>query len=228
MHDQDDSSTPARWARVAGASLLLIILCSLASNDLIVGGDAAATAKNIGEHEFRFRIGLVGELLMINADIVLAVALYMLLKPVGAGLALLGAFWRVGNVLVQAMGVVIALVALDLLGDKRYLAAFHVDQLQNTARQLFDMHSTAMLVGLVLFALGAGTHAWLLWISRYIPRWLSGAYLAVAAVILVCSCGIILFPALDAVIDPWFILPDAAVELVVALWLLIKGVKRVD
>jgi len=39
-----------------------------------------------------------------------------------------------------------------------------------------------------------------------------------------CCFAIIIFPTLDAIIDPWFVVPDFIVELVVALWLTIKGV----
>ena len=211
------------WARTAGIALLLIILCSAFSNDLIVAGDAAATARNIAAHETRFRIGIAGELLMLNGDVVLAVALYMLLRPIERGLALLGSFWRLANALLLAVGVVVSLVAVDLLDDPRYLAAFNAEQLQDLARALFDIHGTAMLVGLVLFGLGASIHASLLWRSRYIPRPLSGAYVVVAIVVVTGSVGIMLAPALDAWIDPWFILPDALIELLVALWLIVKG-----
>jgi hypothetical protein len=55
-------------------------------------GDAAATAHNILAHERQFRVGLAGELIMLNFDVVLALALYALLKPVNEILALLGAF----------------------------------------------------------------------------------------------------------------------------------------
>lgn len=56
--------------------------------------------------------------------------------------------------------------------------------------------------------------------SRGIGSW---RYLIVALVLLSGSFAIILFPNLDAMIDPWFILPDFAIELLVGLWLLIKG-----
>jgi hypothetical protein len=105
MQSSDDDSQRV-YARIAGVSLLVIILSSLLSNDLIAAVDAAATARNILTHERQFRVGLAGELIMLNSDVVLALALYALLKPVNRLLALLGAFWRVANAIVLGVGVV--------------------------------------------------------------------------------------------------------------------------
>ena len=226
MTDGDTVSTSdrqRRYARVAGVALLVICLSGVLSNDLVVPGDAAATARNILGHERWFRIGLAGELLMVNADVVVAVALYALLKPVNAPLAMLGMLWRFANVLLQGVGIVVSLVALDCLGDAHYRIAFTASQLQATARQLLDIHGTAMGVGLVFFGLGAAVHAYLLWTSRYVPRVLSGAYIVVTALILLSCSAVIIFPNLETVIDPWLIAPDFFVEFAVALWLTIKG-----
>jgi hypothetical protein len=212
------------YARIAGVSLLVILMSTVLSNDLVVSGDAAATAHNILTHERQFRIGLVGETIMLNSDIVLAVALYALLKPINRFLALLGAFWRIANAIVLGVGIVVSLVAVNALGDAHYLTAFNTDQMQVTARQLLDIHGGGALVGLIFFGFGAATHSYLLWKSRYIPRLLAGSYLLVTLLIVVCCFAIILFPRLDAMIDPWFIVPDFVVELLVALWLTIKGV----
>jgi hypothetical protein len=217
-----DANSQRIYARIAGVSLLVIILSSVLSNDLIVPADAAATARNILTHERQFRVGLAGELIMLNSDVVLALALYTLLKPVNGTLALLGAFWRVANAIVLGVGVVVGLVALDALGDAHYLTAFDRDQMQAMARQLLDIHGTAMVIGLIFFGLGAATHSYLFWKSRYIPRFLAASYLLVAVVIVVSCFAIIIFPSLNA-IDPWFIVPDFVVEVVVGLWLTIKG-----
>jgi hypothetical protein len=219
------------YARVAGAALLTIILSGALSNHLVVWSDAEATARNLIVHERQFRIGLAGELLMLNADIVLALAFYMLLKPVGTGLALLGAFWRLANAFLIAAGVIAGVVAVDVLTDPHLsaaLATFSAGQRPALVLLFLDLHVTAMTVGLLPFSLGAATHSWLLWRSRYIPRVLSGAYFVAAAVLFAGAGAILLLPRLDAVIDPWFILPDFAVELLAALWLLIRAVRISD
>jgi hypothetical protein len=105
MTDDKTRGDQRRYARIAGAALVLICTVGVLSNNLIVSGDAVATAHNILTHQRQFRIGIAGELAMLNSDVVLAVALFGLLRPVDATLALLGSFWRLGNAVVLAIGV---------------------------------------------------------------------------------------------------------------------------
>jgi hypothetical protein len=214
-----------RYARMAGLALLLICLSALLSNNLIVAGDAVATANNIFTHERWFRVGIAGELFMANCDIVLAVALYVVLKPISPPFALIGMLWRFANAALLCVGVVVSIVALDILDDTHYLTAFRSDQAAALARELFNIHGTAMAIGLVLFALGAATHAFLLWTARYLPRPLSGAYFIVTLLIALSCSAVIVWPSLDTIIDPWLIAPDFFVELAVAAWLLFRGIE---
>ena len=214
-----------RIARIAGAALLLICGSGLLSNNLIIAGNAIATAHNIVAQERWFRTGIFGELLMLNGDIVLAVALYRLFAPVSAGLALAGTIWRLANATMLAFGVVAELVSVDIATDHRYSAMLGPAQAPAVMRALLDVHGTAMSVGLIFFGLGAGIHAWLFWVSRYIPRPLAAAYLVVAALIFVSCTLLIVFPAMIGLVDPWVIAPDFFVELAVALWLLFKGIR---
>lgn len=215
-----------RTARIAGGALLVICGSGLLSNSLVIAGDAVATAHNIVSHERWFRTGIFGELLMLNGDIVLAVALYQLLSSVSEGLALAGTVWRLANAAMLALGTVAELVALNVAKDSHYAVALGGSQAAALMRAMLDIHSMAPVLGLIFFGLGAGTHAWLLWVARYIPRILAGAYLAVAAAIFISCSLVVVFPAIIDVIDPWIIAPDFFIELVVALWLLVRGVSH--
>ena len=80
-------------ARTAGVLYLIVILTGLFSemfvrSGIIVPGDADATAANITENEFLFRLGLVSDLFMVMSDLGLALLFYLLLKPVNQGLSL--------------------------------------------------------------------------------------------------------------------------------------------
>ena len=131
------------------------------------------------------------------------------------------------NAMLLTVGAVAGLVAIDAVTDTHYLEAFRSPQMAAAMRQLLDFHGTTMSLGLVFFGLGAGVHSYLFWQSHYIPRVLSGAYLIVSGALLVTCTAMIVFPAVERVADPWVVAPDFFVELAVALWLLIKGV-RVD
>ena len=49
--------------------------------------------------------------------------------------------------------------------------------------------------------------------------------LFIVAVVIALSCSaVIIWPSLNAIIDPWLIAPDFVVELAVAMWLLLRGI----
>jgi hypothetical protein len=212
------------WARVAGLALLAIIIFGLAGT-LVQNVDDAAALQDHFANERRYRIGLALEFLMLNSDILLAVALYGLLRPIDGPLALLGTLWRFANALVLGVGVVAALTAWNLAASPQDFASLRPDQVPDVAVQFLRMHGAASLIGLAFWSMGAAVHSYLLWVSKYIPRVLSGSYFVVAAMILLCCFVCMISPSVEAVIDPWFVFPDIPVELAVALWLSIKGAR---
>jgi hypothetical protein len=217
-------------ARIAGITLLLLMAVGLAGmfargGHLVVGGDAGTTAHNILEHERRFRAGLVCEFVMLNCDVILALALFALLNPVNSALALLGSFWRIANAIVLAIGVAASLVSLDFLRNAHSVSLLSSGQLEGTAMMMFfNFHTQVSLMGLMFFCLGAGVHSWLLLRSGYIPRVISGLYLFASVEMLLCCFVFILFSKSRAVLDPGFVVPDFLAELAAALWLTLKGV----
>ena len=210
------------WARVAGVALMAVIVVGLIGTVLQSVGGSESTLQNMLAHELRYRAGLLCEFVMLNNDILLAVALYGLLRRVNAPLALLGTLWRFANAITLGVGIVAAVTALSLTAATHDPATIHPEPL-TLAAQFLKMHSTASLIGLFFWSMGATVHSYLLWSSRYIPRVLSGAYLTVAVVIFAGCFAMMLSPTIQLWIDPWFVLPDLPVELAVALWLMIKG-----
>src|SRR6266404_4434486 len=86
-------------AKVAGWSGLLTFAIVVFGNfvllnPLTVPGNAAATAQNIVAHETQFRITVVCFLTYSLGFVVLLSALYVILRPVNPGLALVGAVSR--------------------------------------------------------------------------------------------------------------------------------------
>ena len=86
--------SPSAYARFAGVLYLVITVAAIFAHmvipeQFIVAGDAAVTAANIAANETTFRLGTVGsELIILLSEIVLAVVLYVLLKPVSKTLSL--------------------------------------------------------------------------------------------------------------------------------------------
>jgi len=67
------------YARAAGAGYLVIIVSGIFAEffvrgSLIVPGNSGATAGNILASQALFRLGIVGDLVMLAADVVVALA----------------------------------------------------------------------------------------------------------------------------------------------------------
>ena len=232
--ERSTQPTQAVAARIAGWSLLLLMVSGFTGMlafgaNPIVDGNAAASAQNLLAHERAFRGRLACELVMLNCDVVLALALYALLKPVNATLALLGSFWRIANAGMLGVGIAASLVALDLLSNPNYMSLLNGGQLHPFVLIFLDLHNRLSFMGLTFFCFGAGVHSWLLYRSRYIPRIISGLYLFACVEMLLCCFTFLIFPMSRAMLDPAFVVPDAVAELSAALWLAVKGANlRVD
>jgi hypothetical protein len=92
----DESQRKA--AKVAGSAYLFtfatVVYVNFGIHDRLIVENNAETARNILAHERLFRIGIAGDLIYCAGVVVLLTALYVILKPVNRGLALLAAFWR--------------------------------------------------------------------------------------------------------------------------------------
>src|ERR1700678_2828328 len=86
------------YAKIAGILFLLSIVAggfgeAYVPSRLIVSSDATATAQNIKDFEWLFRMGFAGYLIESVCDIALSLILYVLLRPVRKDIALLAAFF---------------------------------------------------------------------------------------------------------------------------------------
>jgi hypothetical protein len=88
---QRSAAPVAGWAHFL--SFALVVYVNFAIHDrLIVPDNPHETARNILAREQLYRIGIAGDLLYCVGIIVLVAALYVILRPVNRGLALLPHF----------------------------------------------------------------------------------------------------------------------------------------
>ena len=95
--DHEVQTSPQIYARLGGVLYLIIIVGGLfgeafVRGGLIVSGDATATAERIMASEFLWRVHIANEFFMLICTTVLALLLYILLRPVSRNLALLAVF----------------------------------------------------------------------------------------------------------------------------------------
>jgi len=215
-------------ARVAGLAYLLIIVTSIlamvfGSFKLIVEGNDAATFSNFMANELLFRITAAYDLIMYASVVILSIALYAILKTVNKNLALFALCCRLIEAIMGCLAVLSSLVVLQLLNGENYSAVFEAEQLQALVGLFLDVHSAALSILIVFISLGTIVFCYLFIKSKYIPRILAVFGIFAFLLVLIKAFVVILFP-LPAMIQIVFHLPGILFEVIIGLWLLIKGV----
>ena len=225
----DDSQRTA--AKVAGLSYLLTIAIVVFANyallnPLIVPGNAAETARNIVTHETQFRIVAVCFLIYSAGVVVLLTALYLILRPVNRGLALVAALFRLVFALLWLLTTLNLLNALRRLGSASYLQVFEANRLQALARLHIAAGFDDYYVGLPFFGLAATVCAYLWLKSNYIPKGLAAFGVISSAWCVICAFVFLIFPHFNKIVnDYWFDSPMAIFELALSFCLLFKGLR---
>ncbi|MFN2141916.1 MAG: DUF4386 domain-containing protein [Candidatus Promineifilaceae bacterium] len=227
------ATSPQKLARIAGLLYLIIIVSGIFGfffirQSLIVPGDAAATAANISASEGLFRISIGADLIMIVADIALALVFYLLFKPVSSGLSLMAAFFRLAQAAVLGVNLLNLFFALQLLSGADYLAVLGSEQVQAMSMLFLDAYDSGYAIGLLFFGVNLFILAYLVLKSGYLPKVL-GILLLVAAVGYVIDTFartlMLDYTSYQPIFDMVVFAPATIAEVAMALWLLIKGVK---
>jgi hypothetical protein len=232
VRDIDNSQRTA--AKVAGISGLLTVAIVVFANyvllnPLIVSGNAVETARNIVAHETQFRITAVCFLIYSAGVVVLLTALYLILKPINPGPALVGALFRMVFALLWLLTTLNMLGALRHLGSASYLQVFEADRLQTLARLHLAANFDDYYVGLPFFGLAATVCSYLWLKSNYIPRALAGFGVVSSAWCVLCAFVFLIFPDFNKIVnDYWFDSPMGLFELALSFWLLFKGLRPAE
>ena len=223
-------------ARVAGFIFLLIVIGWILNwifveSKLTVAGNGTATVNNIMDNELLFRIGITNELIFSICGLVLALALYIILKPVNKNLAMLALYWKLTETIIAAVIVLVTFIALQMLNGKAYLTVFNPEQLQDIVGLFLNVRSTGATISMVFLGMNFILFFYLLFKSNYVPRLLAGFGILSYSLILVYSFANILVPQNATVlsmvnpISMIFFAPSILFEIVMGIWLLFKGIK---
>lgn len=223
-------STRRSAARVAGFGYLVIIACGLfaelvARGGVIVAGDATATADRLAASDTLFRAGIASDLVMLIADAVVAVALWIVIVPHGRAAALFVTAFRLLHTAVTGAALVYLVLPLILLGGGAgYAAALPGGGAEALASVHLDAHRHAYNIGLVFFAVHLAALGWVLFRSRDVPRWI--------AVLLVLSALAYALDGFTSVLSSaytstpeWLMAPMVLGELSLCIWLILFGVR---
>ena len=217
-------------ARFAGFLYLLQMTTGVfgfyAKEKLIVSGNAARTAENIVAFERLFRISIVADLITALVVVVLLWALYVILKPVNANVALLAAFLRLAENSIAAAGVINSFAVLRLLDGTSYLRVFEREQLQVLARVFLGGQPAGLSIAFVFLGSGSAVFSYLWLKSRYIPRALAAWGIFSSLLLATAGLVIMVFPEARGVVGMAYMAPMGLYEVGLGLWLLFKGIRH--
>ena len=215
--------------RVAGFLYLLlgfsVVRPIYVAGRLISRDDVQATVRNIATHELLFRFGIVCDLLAGLSCIVVALALYRLLKRVSPSLAALMVL--LGGLMPAVLDFLNSLndlAALFLARGDPFLSVFPRAQQAALAMLFLRIHDHGFLINEVFAGLWLFPFGILVYRSGFLPR-LIGAGLMVNgfAYLAISFTGLLVPDYVDRVSR--IVSPALAGEGALMLWLMIKGAR---
>jgi len=218
--------------KIAGLFFLLNLLVPLFNWTFIlskfkVDDNVIATAKNIMANELLFRFGITVELFLSVGLIILALVLYKILKVVNKDFARFALFLKLIEATLIAVSVLIPFIALQVLQEEAFLKSFTQEQLQFPIGLIFNSHTAITSVPMVFLGLDMMLFSYLFFKSKYIPSVLAGFGILSFAFILIHSLMYIITPqyATMPINQIIFWAPSGIFEIIIGIWLLLKGVK---
>ena len=222
---QFDDITMRQAALVAGFSLLVMSVLSPVAfftifPKLVVRSSIEQTVQNLAAHPGLFVCGLLCYLITFIADVVVAWALVVFLKPVNVSLAWLAGWFRLAYAAV-AMSALLKLVSVyRLLNSSDALAVLGLAQRNAQAYVLLMSFRYEWSFSMIVFAVHLLVLSYLVYRSGYVPK-LIGILLAVNGAAYLLDTA---QPFLGMTVPYLFIAFFG--ELIFMVWLFLKGGKK--
>ena len=216
-------------ASIAGLALLFMAILAPIANfavleKLIMPGHMALTLESIRASIGQFRLAGCLLLMVVILDLIVAWALYLLLKPVNPGLSLLTAWFRVVYAGIFALALSNLFVVSQLLNNVPMMTALGPGQFPAQVMLLLTAFRNTWDVGLILF----GVHLLLL---GYLVFW-SGFIPTIFGLLVIVSGLGYLVDGFGKLLSADYALTVSAFtfigEVLLIFWLLWKGLKGFD
>lgn len=218
-------------ARTTGLFYLLIITGGLMSGMFVRGtlidpANAEITLSNIIQNESFFKLGFLGDLIMILCDVMVSVLLYFLLVTVHKGLAILAIAFRLlqssvlGANLINLFKPILMIQGADKMSTEQ-LTQLGIDVM--TQIQVFDY---GYLISGVFFAINCFFMGVLLYKSAYFPK-LIGIMIFIAGLGYLFNCmASFIVPSLMEISAMVMLFTAVIAEVTFCAYLLIVGVRN--
>ena len=168
-------AAPQMYARLAGALYLVIIVLGgfsegYVANQLLVAGDAAATAQRILADPALWQLSVLANVVVVVCAVPLLWLEYLLLRPVSRQLVLLALLLNLVSLAVEAVSKLFLLLVLPTLAGTDYRAAFGLPQQVLLANLELKAHDISFNLALVFFGFTCLVNGYLIFRSGYLPK----------------------------------------------------------
>ena len=214
-----------KHAKFAGWFYFLIILTSILSLIFLGGkytvmGDSATTVAKMSNSPMYVRITAVYEVIMFSAVIFLSVLLFELTKHLDAALARTAMLLRMAEAVLGYFGIILTLCILSTVS-----AGTTTVGTDTLPILLYDLKDLTYKVLMVCISLGTVIFFSLFHKAKYVPKYLTVWGIVGFTLMIVASLLQILDLQAGVVVNVIAAALAISFELVVGLWLIIKGIK---
>jgi hypothetical protein len=215
-----NSTRPAAIA--AGTLFLLASVASLAAAALLPALTGTDYLTGVDGHSGQLAASALLYLVAAGASVGIAIALYPVLKQTSAALALGAALFRTVEAVFYTAEVVALLTIATLAQQLTTTPPADRAATYAMADTLVSVREHSAVAAVFAVSVGAFMYYLVFWQSRLVPRWLSGW--GVVAVFLMLTASVLALVNDNPVTGyvP-LALPLGIQELVLAIWLLVKG-----
>ncbi len=213
-----------KTAIIVGVLFITATVTSILGGSLIASViDSPDDFLNVSANENQIILGCLLVLVDALSVIFIAILMFPILKKRNEGLALGYVGLRIFEAVIFIVGV-ISILSLLTLSQEYVAGALDASYFQALGTLLLGVYDWAWLLGpLIFFALSTLPFYYLLYKSKLVPQWLSGWGLIGGTLLLVS--GLLAMFGLDtaSTILMFLALPIAVNEMVLAVWLIVKG-----
>jgi hypothetical protein len=176
--------------------------------------------------ETLYRIGLLCGLVGTVSTVLLAIGLYVTLKPVDGNLAIAALIFRLAESVIGAVVIVLEFATLQIYLDASHTSAFNAGQMGVLADLVSRTSTIGTQVSVIFFSVGSATFFYLFLRSGYIPRLLATWGLLGSLLCFAAFFASLVLPHSAELLTGFGGLPIGIAEPVVGFWLLVWGIKK--
>lgn len=226
-------NSPQKTAKIAGWLYLLMGITGAfglmyVPSQLIVSGNATATANNIMAHELLFRFGIMSNFICQITFVFLALTLYHLFKGVDKLQARLMVAFVIVSIPITFLNSLNQTGALIMVSGDDYLKAVEPQTRQAIAMLFLNLYDQGIFVVGIFWGLWLFPFGMLIYKSKFLPKFLGVFLMINCFAYLIDSATILLFPDYHTFVSKLTIIPMSIGELSTILWLLIMGIRKTE